>query len=357
MKRYQVSKYFTLTLIAFMISLGFWTVYFIGDVHLRLARPLLGQDYGTLKDGTYVRIDVDTYLTGEYGNVCAASGRGLKTYQYYTVLIGNNQWVRFGASEKDTLEKLGKYVHGKGKEMHLTARVDRDLIMGLDWYQKSAKNFDTNALIKDFVLSEASIHDYATVQILANVFLIAAAILFITIGGIRRVYVRPFEDTQRYKDCFFGRGFDLDKQLEKEKENLKRYQEEQKNSWKSYGIGAALLLGGIFLIGFSVLLSMFTMIQVLFIGGPLGIYMISMSFYWFVSGFVNSDSEFAHKISDTFLLRTTSVKIEECYKMIHVLKKHVEKNETAQEKVKMWYGPGAWEEEEGDSGNESDAAE
>ena len=43
--------------------------------------------------------------------------------------------------------------------------------------------------------------------------------------------------------------------------------------------------------------------------------------------------------------------------MIHVLKKHVEKNETAQEKVKMWYGPGAWEEEEGDSGNESDAAE
>lgn len=76
-----------------------------------------------------------------------------------------------------------------------------------------------------------------------------------------------------------------------------------------------------------------------------------MSPYWFWHGFVNSDSVLAKKLSDLFLLRTTSVRIEESTKLIAVLEKHVEE-QSKKEEVRMWYGPGVWEQKEGDAADE-----
>lgn len=356
MKRYQVSKHILLTLMAFILSMAMWAAYFIGDVRLKLAQPLRLSELSELEHGTYVRFDVNSVIIGRYGAVCAASSNGAKTYRYFTIPFDENTWVRVGISDPKTVLEMEDLAKGIVKTIQLTGRINRKQEFETTWYEKGVDYFDASKLERNLAIDQTTVADLYFFHIVAIVFLIISLILFLTIGGIKVVYVRPFTDSQKYKECYFGKGFDLEKRLAKEQENLKIYEKEQEESWKSCLVGAALLFGGVLVIAVSVLLSMATILYVLMIGIVIGAYLIFMSPYWFWQGFVNSDSALAHKISDVFLLRTTSVKIDECYKMIQALKKHVDKNEEEQEKVKMWYGPGVWEEEEGDSENESDAA-
>ena len=356
MKRYQASKHILITLMTFILSLAMWAAYFIGDVRLKLAQPLRLTELDDLEQGTYVRFDVSSVVVGKYGIVCASSSNGAKTYRYYTIPFDENTWVRVGISDPKTNLEMERFAKGISQTLHLIGRVNRKFEVETAWYEKGVENFDVSKLERDLVIDQTTVGDLYFFHVMAVVFLITSLILFVTIGGIKVVYVRPFTDSQKYKECYFGKGFDLEKRLAKEQENLRIYEKEQMESWKSYLIGAALLFGGLFVIAISILMSMATIIYMLTVGVVIGAYLIFMSPYWFWDGFVNSDSALAYKVSDLFLLRTTSVKIDECYKMIQALKMHVEKNEAEQEKVKMWYGPGVWEEEEGNSGNESDAA-
>lgn len=357
MKRYQASKYILLTLMTFILSMAMWAAYFIGDARLKLAQPLRISQLSELEHGTYVRFEVNSVIIGKYGCICAATSNGVKTFQYYTVPLDENTWIRVGISDPKTNLEMERFAKGIKQTVYLTGRINRKHEFETTWYEKGVENFDVSKLEQNLVIDQTTVGDLYFFHIMAVVFLITSLILFLTAGGIKVVYVRPFTDSQKYKECFFGKGFDLDKRLAKEQENLKLYEKEQKESWKSYLTGAALLFGGLFVIALSILMSMATVIYMLTVGVVIGSYLIFMSPYWFWNGFVNSDSALAHKISDLFLLRTTSVKIDECYKMIQALKVHVDKKEAEREKVKMWYGPGVWEEEEGDSGNESDAAE
>ena len=356
MKRYQVSKHILLTLTAFILSLAMWAAYFVGDARLKLAQPLSLSKLSELKHGTYVRFDVNSVIIGKYGIVCAGSSNGAKTFEYFTVPFDENTWVRVGISDPKTISRMERFTKGIDQTLHITGRINRKLEFGMAWYEKGLTDFDPSKVVRDLVIDQTTVGDLYFFHIMAVVFLITSLILFITVGGIKVVYVRPFTDSQKYKECYFGKGFDLEKRLAKEQENLRLYEKEQKEAWKSYLIGAALLFSGLFVIALSVLMSMATVIYMLTVGIVIGAYLIFMSPYWFWSGFVNSDSALAYKVSDLFLLRTTSVKIDECYKMIQALKTHVDKKEAEREEVKMWYGPGVWEEEEGDSGNESDAA-
>ncbi|MBR4732436.1 MAG: hypothetical protein IK081_06670 [Lachnospiraceae bacterium] len=356
MKRYQASKHILITLMTFILSLAMWAAYFIGDARLKLARPLRVSELSDLKQGTYVRFDISSVIIGKYGSVCASSSNGAKTFEYFTIPFDENTWIRVGISDPKTISQMERFTKGINQTLHLTGRVNRKLEFGTAWYEKGLADFDPGKVVRDLVIDQTTAGDLYFFRIMAVVFLITSLILFVTIGGIKVVYVRPFTDSQKYKECYFGKGFDLEKRLVKEQENLKIYEKEQKESWKSCLVGAALLFCGLLVIAVSILMSMATIIYMLTIGVVIGAYLIFMSPYWFWSGFVNSGSTLARKISDLFLLRTTSVKIDECYKMIQALKKHVDKNEAEQEQVKMWYGPGVWEEEEGDSGNESDAA-
>lgn len=179
--------------------------------------------------------------------------------------------------------------------------------------------------------------------------LTVAAVLFLTVGGIQTVYVKPFEDSRRYKECLYGKEFDLEVRLQKEKQNLERYRMEQRNAWKSALIGVGLLLGGIAVIVLSLILySTF----ILFILGIFpGFYLVLMSFTWFWSAFVNSDLALAETVSDLFLLRSCPVKIEETSKLVSVLTRRVREEKEAEEKrredgdnQRLWFGPGVWEE-------------
>ena len=346
MKRYQVSKHFILTLFSFAIALTLLAVYFIGDERILVSRPLLDSDMADLKHGSYVNFDIDAVLTGKHNDICAAITSGLKTYEYYTVRLKDGTWIRLGLFDEKTMASLKKFKKYKEWTMHLTGCIDRKHDFTLNWYQKSAPEFDLNLLRQDIVINQVSDDPFGLYRTMGIFFLFLTLFLFITIGGIRTVCVRPFEDSKSYRDCLLGRGFDLEKRLEKEEENLRIYKMEQKESRKSILIGLALLILGLLIVSISILIAMNAFLKLFVIGTIVGCYLVFMSPYWFWNGFVNSGSLLAHKVSEMFLLRTTSVKIDETYKMIGALKDHVLENASEQDRIKKWYGPGIWVDEE-----------
>ena len=332
MKRYQVSKNFYVTLCFLVVGLIAMAFYGFKYFQISRAKPYVMGNSETVEEGDYVRLTLDHYLSGDVGAVSQV----LNGYHFYTVPIGTKQdepaqedlryaWV--GISKSQTLAKMPERIRVRGQRVFLIARVttfEEGREANLKWYD-NVPEFDVDQLIQTYWLKEESMQDYLLFFVIGSIGLMVGTILFLSGKGIRKVYVRPFEDSSDYKDCFLGRGFDLEKRLQKEEENLRIYQEQQRESWKSLIIGGELILAGIVSISLSMILgSWFMVLAIVFylVGIPLGCYLILASFRWFWDGFINSGSELAYKISDLFLLRTTSIKIEQTYKLIGALKRH-----------------------------------
>lgn len=161
--------------------------------------------------------------------------------------------------------------------------------------------------------------------------IVASIICFLTFGGFEKVYVHPFEDSKRYKECFFGQIYNTEDRLRKEKENLERYQKEQQESWKDARIGFGIFLAGLVVSAFFLILAFF--IPQFILGVFPGYFLMFMSYRWFWDAFINSALPIAAKISDTFLIRSTSVKIQETSKLIEVLSKNLEEEKVREEKI------------------------
>lgn len=160
---------------------------------------------------------------------------------------------------------------------------------------------------------------------LAGVGLLISAILFLTIGGLDKVYVHPFEDSKEYKECLFGQMFNLEEKLEKEKKNRDFYYKQQRESWKSSAIGVFLFFLGLFIESMSVLLVRFFPLFVL--GVVPGLYIQYMCYDWIWEGFINSSNPRARKAADLLAIRSPAVKAEQSAKMIAVLTKRIREME------------------------------
>ena len=354
MKRYQVSRHFQMTAIFLLISIILLGIYVVNIVRVQTAPLMTLENYKSFKDGKIVRLSTDQFLIGKAKSThSSVSAELFHTYYYFTISLGGDRYVAFGVSQSGTISKFAGFEEGKGSRVQLLAKVDKitpDQV-NVTWHE-NVENFDLDKqLIQTIRLQEVAKDDYQVFLVIGMIFFFLSILCFFTIGGIKKVYVHPFEDSKKYRDAVMGRGFDLDKQLEKERRNLEQYRKEQAESYKSYGTGLALIIGGLLVIVLSVALTMGTMVILFLFGVIPGGYLILMSPYWFWHGFVNSDSALAKKLSDLFLLRTTSVRIEESTKLIAVLEKHVEE-QSKKEEVRMWYGPGVWEQKEGDAADE-----
>lgn len=156
---------------------------------------------------------------------------------------------------------------------------------------------------------------------------------FITIGGFKRVIVPPFEDSKRYKECVRGQMYNVEEQLQKEKENRDRAYLEQSESWKTALEGLGIFLAGLILTIICYITAFFCMPLIL--GVFPGYFIMFMSFRWLWEGFINSSLPIAGKISEQFMIHSTSVKIEEATKLINALSKRLEEE---REKEEATYG-------------------
>ena len=157
-----------------------------------------------------------------------------------------------------------------------------------------------------------------------------AITLIFTVGGFKAEIQAPFEDSEKYRECVMGTNYDLEASLRREKENKERYYLEQKECGKTALEGVGMFLLGLLInflsTGFDALVST-SFLPMLPIGHIVGWYVEYFGLKWIFRAYLNSNMAFAKEISEKFMQHTTSVKIEECSKMIAVIQNKLREQE------------------------------
>ena len=168
-------------------------------------------------------------------------------------------------------------------------------------------------------------------------------VLFLTIGGVKGETQAPFEDSEKYRNCFMGTAHNLEASLSREKENKELYKQEQMETKQTALEGVAIFLLGLLINllsrGFDALISS-SFLPVLPIGHIAGCYVEFFALCWIFRAYVNSSLPYAKEISETFMLRTTSVKIEECSKMIAAIQNRLREQDEKWNAIESEYEKG-----------------
>ncbi|MBO4749357.1 MAG: hypothetical protein J5546_03495 [Lachnospiraceae bacterium] len=183
--------------------------------------------------------------------------------------------------------------------------------------------------------------DGGTAIVFAVVSLVGACLMLLTIGGFKAEIEPPFEDSPKYKECFLGTAYDMEKILQREKDNKERYYKEQKESGFIALEGVGIMLVGILINMASTWVDnrvdALSAIPILPIGHLAGYYVEYFGAAWIFKAYLNSGLSFAMEISKKFMQHTTSVKIEECSKMIAVIQNKLREKEEKAKKSQLIY--------------------
>lgn len=352
-KRYQVSKFFQFTLILVATGLMLMFLYLVEIVRYHLPKELTEFNADLMRQGSYVTITSGALAPQGDRNSTAFFLTFAQEYQLYYLLLGESKEVPVLVSNKNLITKLESWRNGQGMgdTVSMIARVEK--IDGKTYFWQVTK--------------EEVRQSHGILSFVGGIVLCAGLLLFATIGGFRVVYEKPFEDSKRYKDIFLGRSYRMEEELKRERELLERYRKEQADMKKWFQLGFGMTVGCILGMLFCALLFKgFSMTSnpILY---ALGVILLFVFFYVLLIGikfiwmaYINSDWPSARRISELFLLRTLSVKKEETSKLINLLSRKVKEaeelaKEKGEENIRMWYGPGVWEEKEGDTDHEGDA--
>lgn len=330
MKRYQLSKYFKFTIVLAATSILLLMLYF-GEL-LRYYFPLEVNEFNLslLKNDQYARITSSECVPAPNvkGNATDQVFLGLFTeYPIYRLRIGKQGTLDVGICDKELISTIASWPDGKGDQsITVIARVSAD----------DGKYF----LLQ--TTKEEMRQRYGILSFSSGILTCITLMFFLTIGGVKVVYEKPFEDSKRYKDVFYGRTYHLEEELEHERKTLEQYRKEQLRIKKDFKIGIWISLGalmGWILCIMIMMLGSATSVAVGLLSG-LSVILSVVCFYALLWGlkfvwnaYLNSDAPSAHKISEMFLLRTISVRREESAKLINLLMRKInEKNENQKEK-------------------------
>ena len=353
MKRYQVSKFFQFTLILVATGLMLMFLYLVELVRYHVPKELTEFNADVMRKGSYVTLTSGALVPQGNRNSSTIYLTLAQEYQLYYLLLGESKEIPVLISNKNLINKLDSWRDGQGMgdTVSLIARVE--MIDGKKCFWQ--------------VTAEEVRQSHGILSFLGGLVLCAGLVLFATVGGFRVVYERPFEDSRRYKDIYLGKSYRMEEELKRERELLERYKNEQAEMKKWFQLGLGMTVGSLLGMLFCALLfkgfsqtsnpALFALGVILFFVF-FYVLLIGIKFVWMA--YINSDWPSAHRISETFLLRTLSVKKEETSKLINLLSRKIKEaeelaKEKGEENLRMWYGPGVWEEKEGDTDHEGDA--
>lgn len=364
MKRYQVAPGFKFTLVIFIFSLCFLISFLVEVIRFHFPVEVNAFNLGILRNKQYVSVTARKCTTypyndgQKYRNYSHVYLDLAKEYNIYHLLIGNDIYLTVGVCEKSMKDALEAWPFGNGTEpVTILGRVVRSSDDEMNVLQVNAQEVRTKN---------------STLAFIGGISMCISGFMFFSFAGIRKVYVKPFEDSKRYKDFYLGRAYRMEEEMMREEKNLKQLMEKQvleRSNMKKYALGIIgslavfLFCGYLYIFGdsgtvFLSTVALYVMFAMLFV------FLLMSKLFW--QSFVNTDYPMAYRISDLFLLRTNSIKREEASKIIAVIRNRLssgpEEEKKEEENVLMWYGPGVWElpagnNSDGGDEHESNAAE
>ena len=340
MKRYQVSKYFKFTVLLAATSIFLLMLYVTELLKYYFPKQINEFNMSNLKNMQYVSVTSSECIPapGSKGNAANEVFLSLtKDYQVYCLRVGKQGSIEVGIYDKDTQRILESWPEGKGESsIKVIARVTVD---------------GGRAILLQVTPSEMKTR-YSILSFLAAVLLVVTLFLFLTVGGIKVVYERPFEDSRRYKEIYLGQNYHLEEELTREKNMMERYRLEAEKNKTDIKLGLGMMLGAFLVMTLCFSFMSFgsaTSVVSGFLAG-ISVLVSVLAFYVFLWGikilwnaYVNSDSPTARKISEQFMLHTLSIRREESAKLIRLMTIKLEEQKEKMKKLgeenqRLWQG-------------------
>ena len=277
------------------------------------------------KKGTYVVGNIDSYVVyriKENNKVLGSSDTLLtytKAYEFYTVPIAQNTYIRIMVSGKDVLSKLKEFIEGKGESFYFEGEiVDSPVEFNYKWYA-SIEDFNPEDVIKPYVIKEINFESNKSTIYVGILLVVFSALLFFGDGGVKSVVSRDNDEAgilgnrgSRSND--YANSYNKHNELLIEIRQLELFETRLSELKKKCIIGFVMLGIGIYIIVSAYLW------EIKFVGVLLIV--ISVRSVW--KYFINSNNRVAHHLVKLFGIESLSLKIEECKDNISILQSHIE---------------------------------
>lgn len=194
----SISKRIVFNIIIFVIGL----VLLLGGVKSYYkythAIPIKNLNEWDCKEGKYVTGNIDEYVvkkmagTDKYAGISSTlltlTG---KAYDFYTIPIAQNSYIRIMISDDSILDKLKNFTEGKGEGVYFEGEIINSPIeeISLKWYD-GIEGFSSADVVKSYVIKEINIKSKKDMTYIGFLLVIFSILLFYSSGGINSVVTK-----------------------------------------------------------------------------------------------------------------------------------------------------------------------
>lgn len=158
--------------------------------------------------GQFVTGNINSYIgkiisNSKDGYFSGASGTYLtfgKEYEFYTIPIKDNYYIRIMISDKNMIESLENFSYGKGNDIYFEGKIIKSPDeLTYEWYEDVAefKTAGKDVIISEYVIIETDIKKLEKIIYPGIFFLILSLVQFYFMGGLSRFVVAENPDNEQ----------------------------------------------------------------------------------------------------------------------------------------------------------------
>ena len=322
----SISKKIVINIIIFVIGLVLLSGGVKSYYKYKHAIPIKDLNEWECKEGKYVTGNIDEYVVKKMVGTDKYAGSGStlltltgKAYDFYTIPIAQNSYIRIMISDNSILDKLKNFTVGKGEGVYFEGEIITNPIeeLTLGWYD-GIEGFNTENLVKFYAIKEINIKSKKDLTYIGLLLVIFSALLFYSSGGINSVVTKENDiDSIKPKNNNYANSYNKSNELLLEKNKLQLFEKRLSELKKKCFAGFILLVLGVYIV------IRFHFFEIILIGILLIIYSVKCIWRYFI----NSGSELALWLVRKFGLESVSVKIEECRINVWEIERLLEREE------------------------------
>lgn len=312
----QITKGYIIALVLMIIGVGYFGVGINTLYNLSHAINLENVRIQDLSSSKFVKGYITSYIgkdiitLGEdgYSGQCQVLITIGTEYIYYTIPVEADKYIQIMVSNKSTITKLEKFIHGEGKGIFFEGEIIKAPIeINYDWY-KGIKEFETDKIISGYVIKEVSFDDKSKIIYPGISLIISSILCFFVSGGTKKLLIK--ENKYVIENKFgYANSYNKLNELEIQKSRLKNLSKRLVLLKRSFIYKVPLLILGTYIL-FKCYFWEFKFVGIVII-------IISLKGIWLV--FINSGFLLANKIVKTFEIKTIYLQIKECNNSIELL--------------------------------------
>lgn len=228
-------------------------------------------------------------------NISGSSGgwvKGAEVYDYYTVPISGDQYIRILINDEETIKGMERIVHGDAAEVSFVGQIQVGEPLDTVWYNWDPE-FDQSKIVVEYVIWQKELGVEENFCRAGFWGIVLAVLIYYFGGGIQMIEV-PLEMPKYGK---VAHNYNLENELAIARRRLEMYRKQEKAYRKKTTIGTVCIIIGLLIIVLNA-----------FLIKPIGLLFIIYGVKKWWNFFINSRNRYALKISSFFSIKTLQTK-------------------------------------------------